>query len=58
MTDRLHVTPRRHAEPTLPVFLFRPLSVPAGLEIIDLSSDDWSEIVPPAHVCAAVKGGA
>ena len=44
--------------PTLPIFLFRPLSVPSGVEVIDLSIDEWTEIVPPAHVIAAAKGGA
>ena len=54
----LHTNPlTRRALPTMPVFLFRPLSVSAGLEIVDLSSDDWSEITPPAHVVAQIGGG-
>ena len=39
--------------PTLPIFLFRPLSAPPGAQVIDLSRDDWSEIVPAPHVIAA-----
>lgn len=54
----LHTDPlTRRALPNMPVFLFRPLSVSAGLGIVDLSSDEWSEITPPAHVVAQIGGG-
>ena len=54
----LHTDPlTRRALPNMPVFLFRQLSVSAGLGIVDLSSDEWSEITPPAHVVAQIGGG-
>ena len=40
--------------PTLPR---APWVIITDSRLIDLSRDDWSEIVPPAHVCAQIGGG-